>query len=345
MIDPMADLHRENKLRCIVEKMYQIQSNNPWVPHLPFQSSPPSLSKNQISKRSLDSDDSSPNQPLDFSLPAKKHRLSTDHKHDSFGSDCSSDMSEIHSPDSHGSPKLPRPGSLSPPKPKLPPIKIPIPSPTDSTYDQKPDLLAISGKSIPPSMPKIATTPMELMQVLRNIKAPQSPPSTSHHCNSLINFSRMTSTQKADVNDSQHNIHPKLNISTSNKTSVAKYSSDSQYKYENFREIMLKNIEQNQTMFPQKDSRNQENTGNQKNDFKIKQTSSNKDDSYWERRRKNNEAAKRSRDTRRQKENEIAVRASYLEQENIQLKMELIQLRTELGSIRDHMKHRLLTAS
>merc|ERR1711971_417484 len=178
----------------------------------------------------------------------------------------------------------------------------------------------------------------ELMQVLRNIKAPQSPPSTSHHCDSLINFSRMTSTQKADVNDSLHNIHPKLNISTSNKKSVAKYpktSSDSQYKYENFREIMLKNIEQNQTMFPQKDSRNQENTGNQKNDFKIKQTSSNKDDSYWERRRKNNEAAKRSRDTRRQKENEIAVRASYLEQENIQLKMELAQVKAELGSYRE----------
>ena len=46
-----------------------------------------------------------------------------------------------------------------------------------------------------------------------------------------------------------------------------------------------------------------------------------KDDSYWERRRKNNEAAKRSRDTRRAKEDEIAVRAVYLEQENIRLKM------------------------
>lgn len=33
-----------------------------------------------------------------------------------------------------------------------------------------------------------------------------------------------------------------------------------------------------------------------------------KDDAYWERRRKNNEAAKRSRDARRAKEDEIALR-------------------------------------
>ena len=67
-----------------------------------------------------------------------------------------------------------------------------------------------------------------------------------------------------------------------------------------------------------------------------------KDEAYWERRRKNNEAAKRSRDARRQKENEIAVRASFLEQENIQLKLELVQLRSELGSMREQMQHRQL---
>merc|ERR1712154_348383 len=63
--------------------------------------------------------------------------------------------------------------------------------------------------------------------------------------------------------------------------------------------------------------------------------SGDKDEAYWERRRKNNEAAKRSRDSRKQKENEIAVRASYLEQENIQLKMELAQVKAELGSYRE----------
>lgn len=40
-----------------------------------------------------------------------------------------------------------------------------------------------------------------------------------------------------------------------------------------------------------------------------------KDDKYWARRRKNNIAAKRSRDARRQKENQIAMRARFLEKE------------------------------
>ena len=40
-----------------------------------------------------------------------------------------------------------------------------------------------------------------------------------------------------------------------------------------------------------------------------------KDDKYWARRRKNNMAAKRSRDARRMKENQIALRAGYLEKE------------------------------
>jgi len=40
----------------------------------------------------------------------------------------------------------------------------------------------------------------------------------------------------------------------------------------------------------------------------INQETDTKDDAYWERRRKNNEAAKRSRDARRAKEDEIALR-------------------------------------
>ena len=53
-----------------------------------------------------------------------------------------------------------------------------------------------------------------------------------------------------------------------------------------------------------------------------------------ERRKKNNEAAKRSRDTRRAKEDEIAIRAAFLEQENLQLKWEAARLRTEIGRLR-----------
>jgi len=49
-----------------------------------------------------------------------------------------------------------------------------------------------------------------------------------------------------------------------------------------------------------------------------------KDDKYWARRRKNNMAAKRSRDARRVKENQIAMRAAFLEKEvNAVLRAEL----------------------
>lgn len=59
-----------------------------------------------------------------------------------------------------------------------------------------------------------------------------------------------------------------------------------------------------------------------------------KDAAYWERRRKNNEAAKRSRDARRAKEDEIAIRAAFLEQENFQLKYENATLRNEAAKLR-----------
>ncbi|KAG7325932.1 hypothetical protein KOW79_010857 [Hemibagrus wyckioides] len=52
-----------------------------------------------------------------------------------------------------------------------------------------------------------------------------------------------------------------------------------------------------------------------------------KDEKYWVRRKKNNQAAKRSRDARRLKENQIAVRASFLERENAALRQEVAELR------------------
>ena len=41
-----------------------------------------------------------------------------------------------------------------------------------------------------------------------------------------------------------------------------------------------------------------------------------KDDKYWKRRAKNNAAAKRSRDLRREKENSILTRVQFLEGQN-----------------------------
>lgn len=52
-----------------------------------------------------------------------------------------------------------------------------------------------------------------------------------------------------------------------------------------------------------------------------------KDDKYWKRRKRNNEAARRSRDMRRQKEIEISMKWKDLEQENARLKKELQKLK------------------
>ncbi|XP_070493203.1 hepatic leukemia factor isoform X4 [Chironomus tepperi] len=62
-----------------------------------------------------------------------------------------------------------------------------------------------------------------------------------------------------------------------------------------------------------------------------------KDDKYWARRRKNNMAAKRSRDARRMKENQIALRAGFLEKENMNLHREVEQLKQENMELRSRL--------
>lgn len=64
-----------------------------------------------------------------------------------------------------------------------------------------------------------------------------------------------------------------------------------------------------------------------------------KDDKYWQRRRKNNVAAKRSRDARRVKENHIALRASYLEKENDLLRKQLEESRGETRQLKSRLSH------
>ena len=62
-----------------------------------------------------------------------------------------------------------------------------------------------------------------------------------------------------------------------------------------------------------------------------------KDDKYWERRRKNNLAAKRSRDARRAKENQVAIRATFLERENKLLAQELRKARAENHLLKERL--------
>jgi len=70
----------------------------------------------------------------------------------------------------------------------------------------------------------------------------------------------------------------------------------------------------------------------------------NKDDRYWNNRVKNNVAARRSREARRLKENQIALRAAFLEKQNRVMKMELEDVKfdnTKLATERDILKMKL----
>lgn len=58
-----------------------------------------------------------------------------------------------------------------------------------------------------------------------------------------------------------------------------------------------------------------------------------KDDKYWARRKKNNVAAKRSRDTRRFKENQIVIAATYLEHENDLLRKQLAEANEKIAQM------------
>lgn len=63
-----------------------------------------------------------------------------------------------------------------------------------------------------------------------------------------------------------------------------------------------------------------------------------KDGRYWARRAKNNVAAKRSREARRLKENQIFLRANYLEKENAALKETIERLSQENASLREQLQ-------
>ena len=66
-----------------------------------------------------------------------------------------------------------------------------------------------------------------------------------------------------------------------------------------------------------------------------------KDEKYWEKRGKNNVAARRSREARRLKENQISLRTAFLEQQNASLKAAL-KSTTEKNEILTQEKKALL---
>lgn len=82
-----------------------------------------------------------------------------------------------------------------------------------------------------------------------------------------------------------------------------------------------------QKMLSQVQSKNGTNKNMRRNSQSA--NAQNADPTYWEKRKKNNEAAKRSRDARRAKEDEIAVRCAFLERENLNLKFKLATVESE----------------
>ncbi|XP_014600987.1 PREDICTED: thyrotroph embryonic factor [Polistes canadensis] len=108
------------------------------------------------------------------------------------------------------------------------------------------------------------------------------------------------------------------------------YTQNNDEEYQEFREKMLMSVKrQNESSNPK-----MRRTNKTSSPAVPTSTVDEKDATYWERRKKNNEAAKRSRDARRAKEDEIAIRAAYLEQENLKLKYELAALRNETAKLK-----------
>ena len=377
--DTMTE-QRENLL-YLLGRMRQMQASAD-IQRVPQLSISPPTSATGFYKRPAE------DQPLDFSAP-KNPRLSPDwfpsysypdNKHDSLGSDGNSDLSS-HSPGSTGeSPREPMPGSSSPPRPALTRLSIPAPSPKDSV-SSKADLLT----TVPAAQLSAPTNKFPLLKPISSLQIPEQIKQEFNPFLNLANLSAAKSslpnppvslslpfsnlplfqqTQKPLSFPEKKNSFPSIPLpfQTSSPSleplnELTKVSVDSQTKYAEFRENMLKNMETSRTTKMKRSDQENLNpftpgTPKNKHNDSLDMTPTHhstpnhaenydgKDAAYWERRRKNNEAAKRSRDSRRQKENEIAVRASFLEQENIQLKMELVQLRTELGSIRDQMNRR-----
>jgi len=63
-----------------------------------------------------------------------------------------------------------------------------------------------------------------------------------------------------------------------------------------------------------------------------------RDDKYWERRRKNNLAAKKSRDTRRMRENQLRLRVLFLENANKVLREQMGRKEQESGKLRERLR-------
>lgn len=150
---------------------------------------------------------------------------------------------------------------------------------------------------------------------------------TSTTCSSEIGLSNI-SDKESKKTARPFKAYPKDPLSLTVGTVEMIYDQNSNEAYSEFRKRMLESVKKSNEATNVKMRRVTKSPG------LPTSTVDEKDAAYWERRRRNNEAAKRSRDARRAKEDEIAIRAAFLEQENIKLKYELVALRNETAKLR-----------
>jgi len=185
---------------------------------------------------------------------------------------------------------------------------------------EQPSLLAFPNEATNISVPKI---------YLPYIETPQSF-ITNNEIRRIVSMPAecSTSDMKSSTSSEKKTPRPFKAYPNNFLTVVNTIDHNSNDNYAKFRQMILQNIK-----------KMNKNTSNPKMRRVSRSISSpglptstvdEKDAIYWERRKKNNEAAKRSRDARRAKEDELAIRTSFLEYENAQLRMEIQRLKMEI---------------
>lgn len=231
--------------------------------------------------------------------------------------------------------KRPRLSSSTPQSPTTPILSIPTLQPRRL---QQPDT--------PPSLP---SSPLPLTMIQQNLKTNLGSTSTLSPMGAgamsamtpflfnpglcLPSLLQMMSGQAPPISPQPMASPPPTphtsSSSPADKSELLKVNSESLGQYALFRQNMLRQLAEKKLLNRRDSSDSSEAAG-----AGIAVGQEIKDQAYWERRRKNNLAAKRSRDARRAKEDEIAIRAAFLEQENIQLKWEVARLKSETGRLR-----------
>ena len=240
--------------------------------------------------------------------------------------------------------KRPRPSSVTPI------LSVPAPPQPRRLLSDTPPLNSLNSNSLnnslsnslnsPPSLPR-APLPLNFLQ--QNIQSPlptgfpPSPMVSPFLLNPSLLLQMMTSSSASASSSSfppqapaSPPQTPASGSAATDKTELLRVNSESLGQYALFRQNMLRQLADKKTV-----SRRDSSDSNEASHGAQEATGQDvKDQAYWERRRKNNLAAKRSRDARRAKEDEIAIRAAFLEQENIQLKWELARLKSETARLR-----------